>query len=203
MKTVGIRPKGFTGRVPRGFTIVELLIVIVVIGILAAITVVAFNGISARTENTKTAQAVAQYVKLVTNYATTYGVYPTSVVPPTAPPADFWTCLPYSTTSCASSSNTPSACFGLNATSTNATFKSELEKVATTLPAASDKASACSATQTFQGALIRVYNSGRSVTIHFGQSGNVSCPAIGGTTPVGSNFSVDTTRCWVSMPDFS
>jgi len=30
---------------PRGFTIVELLIVIVVIGILAAITIVAFNGV--------------------------------------------------------------------------------------------------------------------------------------------------------------
>jgi prepilin-type N-terminal cleavage/methylation domain-containing protein len=29
----------------RGFTIVELLIVIVVIGILAAITIVAYNGI--------------------------------------------------------------------------------------------------------------------------------------------------------------
>ena len=32
----------------RGFTIVELLIVIVVIGILAAITIVAYNGIQQR-----------------------------------------------------------------------------------------------------------------------------------------------------------
>ena len=32
----------------KGFTIVELLIVIVVIGILAAITVVAYNGIQER-----------------------------------------------------------------------------------------------------------------------------------------------------------
>lgn len=36
-----------------GFTIVELLIVIVVIGILAAITVVAYNGIQERTRNAK------------------------------------------------------------------------------------------------------------------------------------------------------
>src|SRR5665648_279507 len=37
-----------TSRKPTGFTIVELLIVIVVIGILAAITVVAYNGIQDR-----------------------------------------------------------------------------------------------------------------------------------------------------------
>ena len=38
---------------PRGFTIVELLIVIVVIGILAAITVVAFNGVQTNSRNAK------------------------------------------------------------------------------------------------------------------------------------------------------
>ena len=32
----------------RGFTIVELLIVIVVIGILAAITIIAYNGVQVR-----------------------------------------------------------------------------------------------------------------------------------------------------------
>ena len=36
-------------RISKGFTIVELLIVIVVIGILAAITIVAYNGIQERT----------------------------------------------------------------------------------------------------------------------------------------------------------
>lgn len=42
----------------RGFTIVELLIVIVVIGILAAITIVSYNGITARA-NTNSAKANA------------------------------------------------------------------------------------------------------------------------------------------------
>lgn len=187
----------------KGFTIVELLIVIVVIGILAAVTIVAFGNIQAKAENTKTAQAIAQYVKIVSNYATTNGVYPTSVVPPTAPPVDYWTCLPYDVPSCASSDNIPTACFGLNTTSTNATFESELRKIATQLPAVSSKSTDCSATQTFRGALIRVYNSGRSVSIHFGQIGDVACPTIGGATPTGRNFAVNTTRCSVSLPDYS
>ena len=42
----------------RGFTIVELLIVIVIIAILAAITIVAYNGITARA-NTSSAKAAA------------------------------------------------------------------------------------------------------------------------------------------------
>ena len=36
----------------KGFTIVELLIVIVIIGILAAITIVAYNGIQQRAQTT-------------------------------------------------------------------------------------------------------------------------------------------------------
>ncbi|PIZ60082.1 hypothetical protein COY18_01845, partial [Candidatus Saccharibacteria bacterium CG_4_10_14_0_2_um_filter_41_11] len=37
----------------RGFTIVELLVVIVVIGILAAITIVSYTGITAKANTTK------------------------------------------------------------------------------------------------------------------------------------------------------
>ena len=189
------------GKHTRGFTIVELLIVIVVIGILAAITIVAFNGVQAKAENTKTAQAVAQYVKIVSNYATIHGVYPTSVVPPTAPPTDFWTCLPFAQTTCASSSNTPSSCFGLNTTSINATFESELRKIASSLPAVSDKSSDCSATQTFRGAVMRVHNSGKSAEIHFGQIGNTTCPTIGGATLNAHSVMLNTTRCRVLMSD--
>lgn len=60
----------------HGFTIVELLIVIVVIGILAAITIVAFNGVQQRAENAKTISAVGAYEKALITYATVKGQYP-------------------------------------------------------------------------------------------------------------------------------
>ena len=46
-----------------GFTIVELLIVIVVIGILAAITIVAFNGIQKRAQDTQIRSTASQFTK--------------------------------------------------------------------------------------------------------------------------------------------
>ena len=49
----------------RGFTIVELLIVVVVIAILAAITIVAYNGINDRAKASAASSAVQQAVKKV------------------------------------------------------------------------------------------------------------------------------------------
>lgn len=46
-----------------GFTIVELLIVIVVIGILAAVTVVAFNGLQTRARNSARIRTAASFRK--------------------------------------------------------------------------------------------------------------------------------------------
>ena len=47
----------------KGFTIVELLIVIVVIGILAAITIVSYNGIRERAESTAIVARAQAYIK--------------------------------------------------------------------------------------------------------------------------------------------
>jgi prepilin-type N-terminal cleavage/methylation domain-containing protein len=60
----------------KGFTIVELLIVIVVIGILAAITFVAFNGIQNRAQQAKYDQTAQTILKKVELYKSLSGTYP-------------------------------------------------------------------------------------------------------------------------------
>ena len=60
----------------RGFTIVELLIVIVVIGILAAITIVAYNGVTARANTTAAAAVAATVAKKAEAYNAEKSGYP-------------------------------------------------------------------------------------------------------------------------------
>ncbi|RYX79489.1 prepilin-type N-terminal cleavage/methylation domain-containing protein [bacterium] len=63
----------------RGFTIVELLIVIVVIGILAAIVIVAYQGVSNRAKVASVTSGLTQYSKKINVYNSTNGNYPTSL----------------------------------------------------------------------------------------------------------------------------
>ncbi len=96
-----------------GFTIVELLIVIVVIGILAAITIVAYNGIQQRANNTSRINAVSQTLKLVKSYQATYGDIP----------------LASGTNVCATRDNVCSSYDHTPLSSSNASLISELRKV--------------------------------------------------------------------------
>ena len=64
--------------IKNGFTIVELLIVIVVIAILAAISIVAYNGIQARARDSQRTQDMASIMKALELYKIDNGAYPPS-----------------------------------------------------------------------------------------------------------------------------
>ena len=65
-----------TGR--KGFTIVELLIVVVVIAILASITIVSYNGIQASAKKSSTLATVRSYLQSLKAYKAGEGSYPTT-----------------------------------------------------------------------------------------------------------------------------
>ncbi len=67
-----------TMKQEKGFTIVELLIVIVVIGILAAIVIVAFNGVQARANKTAAESNANTIVKKLEAYNAVKSAYPTT-----------------------------------------------------------------------------------------------------------------------------
>lgn len=60
----------------RGFTLAELAIVIVVIGILAAIVVVNYSGAQDRAKNAQTLNAVDQWLKALEMYRARNGAFP-------------------------------------------------------------------------------------------------------------------------------
>lgn len=64
-------------KIHMGFTIVELLIVIVVIGILAAVTIVAYNGIQGRSQDASVQSDLRQIGTKIAMYAVENSAYPT------------------------------------------------------------------------------------------------------------------------------
>ncbi len=75
----------FKSKIRRssGFTIVELLIVVVVIGILAAIVTIAYNGIQQRAQVAAITSELKQWHKLFEAYRAINGYYPAPSATPT------------------------------------------------------------------------------------------------------------------------
>jgi prepilin-type N-terminal cleavage/methylation domain-containing protein len=136
-------------RYQKGFTIVELLIVIVVIAILASFSIVSYSGIQERSENTKTIQAATEWTKILASYAAIYGQYPTSTASP---------CLTQSGVSCGCTSGANN-CFGVGTTASNVNYIQEINKVVTSLPSFSSQEISCNGATT--GVFIQGYLQGQ------------------------------------------
>jgi len=173
----------------KGFTIVELLIVIVVIGILAAITIVAYNGITTRAENTKTINSVAAYSKAAASYAAVNSAYPSFSYP----------CLGPTGTNCGNVTDGTGACNGVGATAYNGSFETAMRTIASSLPAASTQSMNCGG-KSYSGAF---YGSpdGKSASITYFLKGDVPCPALSGLTGAGRYQNGDTTLCYNALPN--
>jgi len=76
----------------RGFTIVELLIVIVVIAILAAISIVTYNDVQTRARDTARSDTAAKIMRALESYKAIKGVYPPTNASPSPPCQNGYSC---------------------------------------------------------------------------------------------------------------
>jgi prepilin-type N-terminal cleavage/methylation domain-containing protein len=169
-----------------GFTIVELLIVIIVIAILAAITLVAFNGVQAKAENTKTLNAVETYIKAIKLYATERGSLPIHTN---------WPCLGGTSEICGASST---ACWGVGYVGGQAAFTSDIKSYINTTPVLSQQSMACNPAGDVVKGGFYYSSDGQTGWVYYFLRGNVSCGNTAGGL-LSRNQSQDATYCVITL----
>lgn len=176
-----------------GFTIVELLIVIVVIAILAAISVVAYNGVQIRAENSKTINGVAAYTKIFSLYAADKGEYPIATNYP---------CLGNSWSgTCGRVTAGSPGCGYSGSTSVETAFNTQLANYATTVPAISAQTMNCNG-EVYKGVYVNKNDTNtKNLNIVMHLKGTVDCPTVLGSAKMNSSQQSDqVTRCAYNMP---
>ena len=178
---------------PRGFTIVELLIVIVVIGILAAITMVAFSTITTRANNTQTTAGFKEFIKAFYAYGTENGDYPNAAG-----------CLGegYPSNRCLSQDNT-GACFGLGGATNTALNAALRPYMGGKLPTVSMQQASCGGTS-YIGAYAAYNSTSKIMNAYMILRGDQTCPAMSpNVTSYSKLFTDDATRCHYVLAAFA
>jgi prepilin-type N-terminal cleavage/methylation domain-containing protein len=169
-----------------GFTIVELLIVIVVIAILAAITIVAYNGVQQRAKNSQTISAANAWYKVIKMYKAEKGVYPT-----------IFACLgegyKYGPTE---EDTSGQQCRQDNATSgltTNATFNAAMQPYISNFPSPAMVTAYTNDTLWKRG--LMYYPAAPNMRIDFVLAGSVTCPPLAGINVLNQAVAGGNTMC--------
>ena len=163
-------------KTKSGFTIVELLIVIVVIGILAAITIVAYNGIQTRAKNAKTVNAAVQWVKALKLYNAEKGSWPTE-----------YSCLGTTSTYVGSGGQ----CWPSTAWTVKSAFLTQMEPYMSTYPEPDVSDVGDGVTTSPRRGLMYHTN----LTIYLFQLGSGPCPNIGLTVSSGPSVLTNGFQC--------
>lgn len=166
-------------KTTSGFTIVELLIVIVIIGILAAVTIVAYNGIQQRARNAQIANGVKTYQKALVSYAIDNHAYPGDHVclGGTYPSAKCW--------------NGPNGTF-----TTSSPVDTALAKYISTIPVVSDHVLQITGMPDYRLGILLIASGGSYRMTYYLEGGGQTCidGSSGGTEMQG-------TQCQFILPD--
>lgn len=174
---------------------------IVIIAILAAITLVAYNGITLRAENAKTKAAVDQYAKALQMYKTNTGDYPLTGA------GFLYGCVAESGTCAMVGGTAGSDCAGIGVSGINNPLNTAIKTVIPTIPNVSDQTMQCEG-KIVKGALYVVYGNffggdNRNGYLIYYLKGDQPC-----STPAGSKlvnpdgriyYSSGTTRCFLQF----
>lgn len=182
-----------------GFTIVELLIVIVVIGILAAITIVTFSGVQARSENQKTIVAVKSWIGILKSYKALNDRFP-----------DYDASVdPYAEFPCLGSGYPAGKCMSLNNVNTvgagvayeRSEFVSKIQSLSSNLPTPSFQQVIFS-NEPMVGAFVNLGGGGDLVSIGYVLKGaDAQCADLGAGTKIERGRSASGVYCGIeSIP---